>query len=284
VVSLDDGKRTAALLYLDLMKKVLTRYIFIDEEPVPLRVDPTTPWKKIALRPIQAVLWKRGYVVARYRPRPSIEDREVGRDWPPTAETMIGLKRLDSLQFCIERVLADDVPGDLIETGVWRGGATIFMRAVLAAFGVADRTIWVADSFQGVPSPRPEKYPADEGWHFSRLSELGVDIETVRANFRRYGLLDDQVQFLPGWFEDTLPKAPIQQLAVLRLDGDLYESTWHALSALYGKVSLGGYVIVDDYGVITACRQAVDDFRASESIEASLTWIDESGVFWRKTE
>ncbi len=72
--------------------------------------------------------------------------RMEGRDWPLLGHTMIGIKRLDNLQFCVERVLADDVPGDLIETGVWRGGATIFMRAILKAHGVTDRRVWVADS------------------------------------------------------------------------------------------------------------------------------------------
>ena len=104
----------------------------------------------------------------------------------------------------------------------------------------------------------------------------------VEANFRRYGLLDDQVVFLKGWFKDTLPTAPIDTLAILRLDGDMYGSTIDALSALYSKLSIGGFCIVDDYGVVDSCKQAVTDFRADHGITADLHVIDSSGRFWRK--
>ena len=89
-----------------------------------------------------------------------------------------------------------------------------------------------------------------------------MPLEHVKENFQRYGLLDEQVRFVKGWFRDTLPHVPIERLAVLRLDGDLYESTIQALDGLYHKLSPGGFVIVDDYGNVPACRQAVNDFRA----------------------
>src|SRR5262249_48778679 len=140
------------------------------------------------------------------------------------------------------------VPGDFIETGVWRGGACIFARAVLRAYGDPERKVWVADSFEGLPKPDAAKYPADRGSRLYRQAHLAVSLEEVTANFARYNMLDDRVVFLRGWFRDTLPTAPIEKLAVLRLDGDLYESTMEALSHLYDRVSVGGYVIVDDYG------------------------------------
>ena len=207
--------------------------------------------------------------------------RADGRDWPSQAPTMIGIVRLDNLQQCVEGVLRDDVPGDLIETGVWRGGACIFMRGVLKAYGATDRTVWVADSFDGLPPPNPEKYPQDAGLHFEQYRELAVTIENVKRNFARYELLDDQVRFLKGWFRDTLPTAPIQKLAVLRLDGDLYESTMDALTSLYHRLSPGGYVIVDDYSIL-ACRQAVHDFRNANGIADPIEKIDWTGVFWRR--
>ena len=154
-----------------------------------------------------------------------------GRDWPARAHTMIGLKRLANLRMCVEQVLTDGVPGDLIETGVWRGGATILMRAILKARGVTDRVVWVADSFAGLPAPNAGQFPLDEGINLHRFPQLAVSLERVQDNFRRYGLLDGQVRFLKGWFRDTLPAAPIERLAVLRLDGDLYESTIQALES-----------------------------------------------------
>src|SRR4051812_10876091 len=106
--------------------------------------------------------------------------REDGRDWPESAETMVGLARLRNVRACMEQVIADGVPGDLIETGVWRGGTVIFMRAILEAHGVGDRTVWVADSFRGLPPPDPERYPADAGQLLHTFDALAVDVEQVK--------------------------------------------------------------------------------------------------------
>ncbi|MBJ8348314.1 TylF/MycF family methyltransferase [Antrihabitans sp. YC2-6] len=210
------------------------------------------------------------------------EAREDGRDWPALAHTMIGRARLKSLRSCVERVLADNVPGDFIETGVWRGGACIFMRGMLDAHGIRDRRVWVADSFQGLPRPDRKKYPADAGDLLYRFKQLAISRSQVEENFRRYGLLDDQVVFLEGYFRDTLPTAPIEQLAIVRLDGDMYESTMDGLTNLYSKLSVGGYLIVDDYG-LSRCRRAVDEFRATNGISERIETIDWTGAYWRKT-
>ncbi|WP_050997052.1 MULTISPECIES: TylF/MycF family methyltransferase [Frankia] len=213
--------------------------------------------------------------------RSSPDARDDGRDWPRLAHTMTGEHRMRNLQECTEQVIRDGVPGDLIETGVWRGGACILMRGVLAAYGVDDRTIWVADSFAGLPVPDP-RYAADAGDRHHEHSALVVSVDQVRENFRRYGLLDDQVRFLPGWFRDTLPDAPIERLAVLRLDGDMYESTIDALGALYPKLSPGGYCIIDDYGAVPGCRAAVDDYRAAHGVSEPIIQVDWTGVYWRR--
>lgn len=208
--------------------------------------------------------------------------REYGWDWPSVAHTMIGVKRLANIRSLVESVIGNNVPGDFIETGVWRGGACILMRAVLDAYGVKDRKVWLADSFEGLPTPDDEKYPADSGDKFHTFPELAVSLEEVKRNFERYGLLDDQVQFLKGWFKDTLPNAPIEKLAILRLDGDMYESTMDALHALYDKLSVGGYVIVDDYHVVAGCKKAVHDFLSERKLNPEIEEIDGVGVFWRK--
>jgi hypothetical protein len=209
--------------------------------------------------------------------------REVGKDWPSMAHTMIGVKRLANVRALAEAVLANRIPGDFIETGVWRGGACILLRAVLNAYHVTDRRVWVADSFEGVPPPDSEQYPADADSTYHKYAELSVPIETVRRNFEKYCLLDDQVVFLKGWFKDTLPNAPIGRLALLRLDGDLYESTIIALNALYDKLSPGGYVIVDDYHIVPNCKEAIGDFLSTRKISSKLSEIDGVGVYWQKT-
>lgn len=210
--------------------------------------------------------------------------RSFGLDLPTNAETMIGLYRLDNIEHCITTALKHGVPGDVAETGVWRGGAAIFMRAVLKALGDTDRKVWLADSFQGLPKPDAASYPADRNVNMWAWPQLAVSLSTVKANFARYGLLDEQVCFIEGWFRDTLPTAPIDRLAVLRLDGDMYESTIVALRSLYHKVSPGGFVIIDDYGAVPVARQAVDEFRAAEKIVAPLCPIDWTGVYWQVTK
>lgn len=241
----DEDLRAVRALYLDLVKRALTDSIY-DTADVQVRAE--------------------------------------GRDWPSRACTMIGMRRLENLQHCLEDAIANNIPGDFIETGVWRGGATIFMRAMLKAHRITDRRVWVADSFAGLPPPNPGMYPADAGDEHHTKTELAIGLEQVQSNFAKFGLLDDQVTFLKGWFRDTLPAAPIRALAVLRLDGDMYESTMDALTHLYPKLSIGGYAIIDDYGAIKACRQAVDDFRRMQGIAGEVHWVDWTGVYWKRAK
>ena len=112
---------------------------------------------------------------------------------------------------------------------------------------------------------------------------MAVSLEEVQNNFKKYGLLDEQVKFLKGFFIDTLPKAPIERISVLRVDGDLYESVTQTLQYMYPKVSVGGYIILDDYGDhLPAAKNAVDDYRKAHGIATPLERIDYSGAFWRK--
>ncbi|MBQ0825051.1 TylF/MycF/NovP-related O-methyltransferase [Streptomyces tagetis] len=210
--------------------------------------------------------------------------RSAGRDLPTTAHTMVGTKRLKNVRSCVEQVLRDGVPGDLVETGVWRGGVCILMRAVLEAYGVRDRCVWVADSFEGVPVAHSGSHPLDQEMALHRINQvLSVPRAEVAENFSRYGLLDDQVRFLEGWFADTLPHAPAGPLAVVRLDGDLYESTTDALTHLYPRLSPGGFVIIDDYD-IEPCRKAVEEYRDRHGIDEPVQDIDGHGVYWRRAE
>jgi O-methyltransferase len=262
--------RDSRSAYLDLMRRDLTRY----------GVDELVPVGLSALgRPL---LKTRNFMLVRRRPFDQ-HKRDLGLDWPADALTMIGMQRLTSLQRCVETVLAEDIPGDLVECGVWRGGASILMRAVLAAYGDETRRVWLADSFAGVPPPDTANYKADKGIRLDRYAGvLAVSEAEVRANFERYELLDDQVRFLPGWFKDTLHDAPIDRISVLRLDGDLYESTIQALDALYPRLSTGGFCIIDDYHAIDACRRAVTDYRAKNEVSGDIVEIDGTGVLWRK--
>jgi O-methyltransferase len=287
----------AADLYLDLMKRCLTDSIYADDplaRYVLYQAQPSASQiKRRSIELIQRMLSLLRLRLVKAFSIPWVSDysalsdaqysdiRERGTRWPVRAHTMIGLRRLENLQFCGETVIRDGIDGDFIETGAWRGGASIFMRAILKAHNDA-RNVWVADSFEGLPLPNATAYAADAGDRHHTLSPwLACSQEEVEANFKKYGLLDNQVRFLKGWFKDTLPAAPIEKLAVLRLDGDMYESTIQALDALYDKLSPGGFVIVDDY-FLKPCAQAIHDFRNSRDIDAPIIDIDGMGAYWRR--
>lgn len=213
-------------------------------------------------------------------------DREEGRDWPACATTMIGNKRMLNIEELIHRVLNDEngeVEGDYIETGVWRGGAAIFAREVLNQYGAPERRVFACDSFQGLPEPDAEQFPGDEGDLHYAVDFLRASREEVEANFRRFGTGTDGVQFVEGWFRDTLPTLRNETFSVIRLDGDMYESTMQALENLYPRLSDGGYVIVDDYGAVHGCREAVFDYRRDHGITAPIAEIDWTGAYWQKS-
>ena len=270
-------------LYIDLLKKTLAFRLW-PEPPVPLGMFGRRKFslgRKMA-KAINSLLTKRGLLLAEV-PGYSEAQRRGGEIWPGYADTMAGLHRLDNVEACIRTVVAEGVPGDFIETGVWRGGTCILMRGVLKTLGVTDRRVFVADSFQGLPQPDPDKYPLDKGDALYDYDFLAVSEDQVRHNFDRYGLLDDQVVFLKGFFADSLPTAPIEQIAIMRLDGDMYSSTMDALNNLYHKLSPGGFCIIDDYA-LPACAEAVQDFRREHGITEPIEDIDNFAKFWRKAK
>lgn len=245
----------AKKMYLELLKKAILFEIWIEHER-----NFYTPDNKIF--------------------NPTHEQRNKGLDWPPIAHSMIGRKRMNHLHFCMNRVIKEQIPGDFIETGVWRGGACIFMNGFLKAHNIRNRKVWLADSFEGLPANDP-KYPADKNSPFHTFHFLRVSLKEVKENFRKYDLLDHRVQFLKGWFKDTLPNAPIKKIAIARLDGDMYQSTMDSLVNLYHKISDGGYIIIDDWS-IPSCRKAVEDFRKHHRLTEPLVPIDSASVYWRK--
>jgi O-methyltransferase len=273
-----DGQSTSDALrdrYLELLKRSLTHTLYPGSDAV--GYPPRSRAKRWLLKQME----KRGIIAVQVGGDHE-RRRAEGKDWPLFGQTMVGFDRLDNLRSCVETVIAEGVPGDLIETGVWRGGASIYMRGILEVHGVRDRTVWVADSFEGLPSPNPAENPADAGANWHTADHLAVSLEDVKENFRRYELLDDQVRFLEGWFKDTLPTVRDRTWSVVRLDGDMYESTMDGLTNLYQGLSPGGFLIVDDYQ-IEACRRAVDDFRKAQHIEEPLVEIDWTGVYWRRS-
>jgi O-methyltransferase len=246
------------VLYLDLLERSLCNAI-VGESPIEMML---------------AKLWR--------RLRHPYATRHGAFAWPVRAHTMIGRTRLRNLRELVEQTIRDDIPGDYIETGAWRGGACILMRGVLAAYDVRDRRVFCADSFEGLPQPDRRGYPADKGDRLFAFEDLAIPEDQVRRNFAAYDLLDDQVVFLKGLFKDTLPRLRPGRFALLRLDGDMYESTIDGLLHLYDLLSPGGFVIVDDYGVLKSCRAAVHDFIEQRGLQVDMQKVDHAAVWWRK--
>lgn len=204
--------------------------------------------------------------------------RIEGMDWPLEAHTMLGVNRLDNIHECAKRVILDKIQGDFIECGAWRGGAAIFMQGIREFYN-EDRTVWVADSFNGFPVSVMEMKLSSKLQNHQKYHT--VPLNEVKDNFNRYGLLNDHVKFLEGFVNETLHKAPIDKLALIHCDVDMYPAVYCVLQHLYPKLSKGGFCIIDDYSLI-GCRQAVNDYRRRKDITEEIIPIDWTGVYWRK--
>lgn len=262
--------------YLGLLKMVLTRY---DLEPQSRYV----PVPNVQLGPfgrmVASFLQRKAYSICRQINFDS-DKRLNGTDWPLEAETMIGVKRLDQLHDALLTCDREGVVGDFLEAGIWRGGAVIFAAAYLQHSGNSlSRRVVAADSFSGLPLPSDE-YPADAGDQHHTIDFLRVKLDSVKENFERYSVDTRNVDFLEGWFEETLPTVAGRKIAILRLDGDMYSSTTHALDALFDSVSPGGFVIIDDYA-LDGAKSALHDFLASRELAPNLMPIDRTAVYFR---
>jgi cephalosporin hydroxylase len=189
----------------------------------------------------------------------------------------MGRHRLDHLEQCLDTIRAEAVPGSLIDCNTGRGGGAIFLRGYLEAHELADRTVWVADEFRA--SPAPEREPAEVE---ETMAGFRADLNLVRDAFERFDLLDERVRFLIGDPEASTAAADIGDIALLRLGPDIGAEAGGVLDALYPQLSLGAFVVVDDY-TDGACGTAITDFRVRHGITEPLEPVDWSAVAWRKT-
>jgi O-methyltransferase len=247
--------------YLDLLKLTLCDLANARTESVMLTIDHTGMFSKQSTAE-------------------ELVHRATGMHWSLHGLTMVGLTRLDDLQQCVESIVHDGVEGEVIEAGVWRGGASMLMRATLDSLG-DDRTIWLADSFEGFPEPDEDAFPADQERDLSRFDFLSVPVEEVRANFARLGL-DHGLKFVPGFFDETMPSLRGGSWCLVRLDSDTYEGTRLALDSLYPGLSVGGHLIIDDYHLLPECQRAVDDYRSEHGVAEPLESVDWNSARWRR--
>ena len=211
-------------------------------------------------------------------------ERDMGLEFPGFAVTMTGRRRLESVQEMLENIFTDNIPGDVMEAGVWRGGMSIFMRGVILAHNEGHaRLSFVCDSFRGLPaSSLPEDLA--QTWNDNLFLEVSAD--TVKRNFEAFGITDRNIVIVKGFFAQSMPQLRAlvgeRTFSLLRLDGDMYESTVDVLYQFYDKLSLGGYVIIDDYSEGFPARAAVNDFLQVHGIATLPVDIDGTAAFWRK--
>jgi len=198
--------------------------------------------------------------------------------------TMVTNKNLLTLHKLVQKVNRLNVPGDIVECGVWNGGSAAIMALADAqdVHNTKKRVIWLFDSFQGLPPATEKDVNVKRENYFAGWNK--GEISNVEQVFRKLGLCLDRVKIVPGWFDSTLRTAAIDQIAVLHIDADWYESVKLVLDVFYEKVAPGGYIILNDYGTWRGCDQAVEDFFS----EHSLTNIDINivepctGAYFRK--
>lgn len=249
-----DGQLTGqrgVSLYLELLKRSVTNYLYLGEgEEFSSYVTMAAPARYDDFH------WK------------------VPRSCRP--QTLLSLKQLDLLERLITSCLDRGVEGDFLEAGVWRGGASIFMRGVLADRRVRDRCVWLVDTFAGIPLNEEQPPVEDPVDHWPDRWE--ASLEEVQDAFRRYELLDERVHFVCGRLRETLAEAAIPPLAMVRIDVDSYESYRDALHFLEPRVADGGFIIIDDWH-LPGCVRAVKEYRRRKGIRGPVSLCHD--LYWQ---
>lgn len=190
--------------------------------------------------------------------------------------TLLSVAQLEMIEEAVLDVQRRGVSGDLIEAGIWRGGAIIFMRALLKAYDIDNRRIIAADSFEGIPQNVSFKHDPVDAWQ----DRWAASLQEVKGNIERLGLLDERIEFLPGYFSDSLGAIAKRDFALIRLDSDSYDSVMTSLEHLYPRLSPGGIIIIDDWHLV-GCRFAVDAYRKEHGITDEIVARD-GNAYWIK--
>lgn len=246
------NSHTARTAYIDLIKRSITNYLYLGDDQ--------------AFDAFQCV---RHYDL-------NTSNWTVDRRSQPL--TLLTKGQLDLIEQAVFTVTQRKVPGDFLEAGIWRGGVVVFLRALLTAYELGDRTVVGADSFAGIPMNERARNDPVDGWTDRWVASL----DGVRAAIARFGLLDDRIELLPGFFSDTLGSLRGRTFALVRLDSDSYDSVETSLEYLYPLIPRGGIVIIDDWH-LAGCQMAVQDYRTQCGITDPLE-VRDGNAFWVKRQ
>lgn len=201
--------------------------------------------------------------------------------------TMTSVDRMFGLYTSVRYVLEKNIPGDFVECGVWRGGSSLMMAKMLSDRNITDRKIFLYDTFEGMPPPSKKDRSFDGADAQKQLDENAnnkeesvwclADLNDVRKNLSLSNLSTEQILYVQGKVEDTIPQNVPENIALLRLDTDWYESTKHELTHLYPILKKDGVLIIDDYGHWEGCRKAVDEYFAGKKNYLLFHRLDYTG-------
>jgi len=206
--------------------------------------------------------------------------------------TMTSSERISAFCHAVRYIAKHGIPGDIVECGVWRGGSMMAAALTLQAEQDIFRTLHLFDTFAGMPPPSEIDRAAQSGRSAASLLEEAdsssdlwalATIDDVRANLESTNYPADRIRFIRGRVEDTIPREAPEEIAILRLDTDWYQSTRHELMHLYPKLSIGGILIVDDYGHWEGARRALDEYISDNRLVILLQRIDYTGRIAVKT-
>jgi O-methyltransferase len=198
--------------------------------------------------------------------------------WLIRRNTMVGPERIQTLSRLAQRIEAEQIPGDVVECGVYKGG-TAAILARLATRSRLPRTVWLFDSFQGMPAATASDGPEAREW----VGKLSSSPRSVQQLLRRVGADISRVRIVPGLFEETFPTVQIPQIALLNIDADWYESVKLCFEKFYDAVAPGGFVSIDDYGAWPGCRIAVDEFFQKHALPYQLQRVDYTAHWFQKS-
>lgn len=253
----------------------------------------------MTLKQLRRLAFRFGYdFTLRRMPQYEIDRRalDVPRDMAPdfveiyrgaSPYTMTSVERMYALYQAVGHVVRQNIPGDLVECGVWKGGSAMVMALTLRALGDTGRRIWLYDTFAGMTRPGEIDRRARDGaemitrWeHFQREDHNAwtfAPLDEVRANLESTGYPSDKLIYVQGEVENTIPARIPDTVAVLRLDTDWYQSTYHEMCHLYPRLAAGGLLVLDDYGSFEGARAAVDQYIAEQSLPLFLARVDTTG-------
>lgn len=270
--------------YLDLLSKILRNEIYEPKLPVP------SPEEYVVVEEILAQLSEEGVSFEFEADAGTLVGALQYAKRSRNVHTYVSARSLQNISDIVDKITHSNVEGDLIDCGVMRGGTAIFMAGALKSYG-EDRSVYMADTFRGLPAPKPVdgNFVTDFWARFSEKlaiynADCSASLEEVLNNFSKYDLYGSNIKPLKGLFCDTLYDLPTNvKFSLIRIDADWFESTFQALDALYEKLSINGFVVIDDYK-LRGCRKAVDKFRLNNKIAEPICYADcESGViFWQK--